>query len=87
MSRKWYKQKDLLYYIAILIAGVIVVGILSQLPDPHAAPTGKVSLGEAFGIFTNILHGQVTSTFGLLLLQVIVILIFARFVAWLFRCV
>lgn len=84
MSRKWYKQKDLLYYIAILIAGVIVVGILSQLPDPHAEPTGKVSLGEAFGIFTDILHGQVTSTFGLLLLQVIVILIFARFVAWLF---
>lgn len=84
MSRKWYKQKDLLYYIAILIAGVIVVGILSQLPDPHAEPTGKVSLGEAFGIFTDILHGNVTSTFGLLLLQVIVILIFARFVAWLF---
>lgn len=84
MSRKWYKQKDLLYYIAILIAGVIVVGILSQLPDPHAEPTGKVSLGEAFGIFTDILHGHVTSTFGLLLLQVIVILIFARFVAWLF---
>lgn len=84
MSRKWYKQRDLLYYIAILIAGVIVVGILSQLPDPHAEPTGKVSLGEAFGIFTDILHGNVTSTFGLLLLQVIVILIFARFVAWLF---
>ncbi|CQB85815.1 K(+)/H(+) antiporter [Chlamydia trachomatis] len=81
---KWYRQKELLYYIAILAAGAVVVGLLSQWPDSHATPSGTLSLGEAFGVFTNLLGEQVTSTFGLLLLQVIVILVFARFVAWIF---
>lgn len=85
MSNNGQNKKELIYYIATILIGVIVVILLTQFPDQRAVEGGgSTSLGEAFQIFTDILSGHIGSTFGLLLLQVIVILIFARLVAWLF---
>ena len=84
MSR-WRNNRDLIYYGLMLIVGVVAVILLTLVPDPSAVPTGgNGTLGEAFGIFLDLFKGHIISPFGLLLLQVIVILIFARIVAWLF---
>lgn len=82
---KWRNNRDLIYYGLMLIVGVVAVILLTLVPDPSAVPTGgNGTLGEAFGIFIDLFKGHIISPFGLLLLQVIVILIFARIVAWLF---
>lgn len=82
---KWRNNRDLIYYGLMLIVGVVAVILLTLVPDPSAVPTGgNGTLGEAFGIFLDLFKGHIISPFGLLLLQVIVILIFARIVAWLF---
>lgn len=83
---RWQNKKDIIYYAAILLVGLISIVILSIIPDSHATSpaNGSGSIGGAFGIFLEIFKGHIVSPFGLLLLQVIVILIFARLVAWLF---
>lgn len=82
---KWRNNRDLIYYGLMLIVGVVAVILLTLVPDPSAVPTGgNGTFGEAFGIFIDLFKGHIISPFGLLLLQVIVILIFARIVAWLF---
>ncbi|MBR8806464.1 cation:proton antiporter [Porphyromonas levii] len=82
---KWRNNRDLIYYGLMLIVGVVAVILLTLVPDPSAVPTGgNGTLGEAFGIFIDLFKGHIISPFGLLLLQVIVILIFARIVAWFF---
>lgn len=82
---KWQKHKDIIYYSAMLLVGIAVVVLLTLIPDPNAVPNGgSGTIGDAFGIFLNLFKEHIVSPFGLLLLQVIVILIFARLVAWLF---
>lgn len=82
---KWQNIRDLIYYGAMLLVGIVVVVLLTLIPDSSVVPnSGDGTIGEAFGIFLELFKGHIISPFGLLLLQVIVILIFARLVAWLF---
>ncbi len=82
---KWQNKRDIIYYGAVLLVGIVVVVLLTLIPDPNAVSNGAEStIGDAFGIFLDLFKGHIISPFGLLLLQVIVILIFARLVAWLF---
>lgn len=85
MGNNKQNKKELIFYIATIVIGIVVVALISMIPDPKGeGEVAATSLGEAFGIFTDIVTGHIGSTFGLLLLQVIVILIFARLVGWIF---
>lgn len=82
--KKWRDNKDLLYYGTLLIIGIATVLYLSYKTNLSSGPMEDTTLGNAFEIFVDVLNGHLVSSFGLLLLQVIVILIFARLVAWTF---
>lgn len=82
--KNWKDNKDLLYYGAMILVGMAMVLYLTLVPDSGATQSEKVTIDKAFGMFLDMLNGHIVSSFGLLLLQVIVILIFARLIAWIF---
>ncbi|MDO5016925.1 MAG: cation:proton antiporter [Porphyromonas sp.] len=82
---KWRHHKDIVYYILMLLVGIGVVLFLWRYSDAKGGSMAvNPTIGEAFGTFTDIVGHHAGSSLGFLLLQVIVILVFARLVAWLF---
>lgn len=90
MSKK-QRNKEIFFYVLMLAAAVAVLIYLSIASSRSAGvmsssqPLGFTEqMNGAFGTFLEVLHSNILSQFGLLLLQIIIILIFARIVGWLF---
>lgn len=88
-------KRENIFYLGVVLLAVISIAIAALFSDNYASEsevltsatsTGGVleQIGHHFGTFLHFVKAHVFSQFGLLLLQIIIILIFARLVAWLF---
>ena len=90
VKEKIRNNREGIFYTLLLLVGVIVVVIISQISRSASVPSQVESLplweglGHNFITFLGFVKEHVVSQFGLLLLQIIVILLFARLIAWLF---
>ncbi|MDO5035865.1 MAG: cation:proton antiporter [Porphyromonas sp.] len=89
------RRRENLFYIGILLLAVVSIISIAYFSRTHSdleATTTSLAKGSGtfervehyFDTFLQFVHTHAFSSFGLLLMQVIIILIFARFVAWLF---
>lgn len=82
------KKKDILFYILLLILGGSVLWYVSSASSSTTSTDDTVGfiqrIVEGFGTFIHFVHEHLSSQFGILLIQIIVILLFARAVAWCF---
>lgn len=81
------RRRENIFYLLILLIGVattIGVAFLSGQANAHGSLPLLQRLSQGFGTFTHFVAEHAGSHFGLLLLQVLVILVVARSVAWLF---
>ncbi|WP_278833114.1 cation:proton antiporter [Porphyromonas cangingivalis] len=83
------KRKDVLFYIILLVLGAGVLWYVSSVSstpeDALVESKGLISrIADSFGTFIHFVREHLSSQFGLLLIQIIVILLFARAVAWCF---
>ena len=86
------KSKSLTFYtLMILIVGLLMYVVLHLGENQHVLATSATSkvapanLSEGYQIFKQLFIGQLQSTFGLLLMQIVVILIVCRFFGLLFK--
>lgn len=85
-------KRELIFYLLLLLMGVGVIvlisffaGNTSNLATSSSSSAGFWDSAVAnFSTFVGFVKGHILSQFGLLLLQIIVILLFARLIAWLF---
>lgn len=57
------KQKELIFYIATIVIGIVVVALISMIPDPKGeGEVAATSLGEAF--YLHRYSDQIGSTLG-----------------------
>lgn len=83
-SRNW---GPIVFYLALLVAFMVFIWVTAGYIAPRFDGDTEVSIGQetsAFGIFREGVQKHVGSSLGMLLIQVIVILIFARLIGWLF---
>lgn len=89
MSQTDKKNKDILFYIILLVLGAGVLWYISSAsnsPENGTIESRSIftQITDSFGTFVHFVHEHLSSQFGLLLIQIIVILLFARAVAWCF---
>lgn len=72
-------------FFILFVGGIGYVAHLGAERYPEEVSTSITGLGEAFGIFRSSVEHHLSSTIGLLLLQILVILVAARTVGALFR--
>lgn len=81
-------KSKIIFYISMLLIAIAVVVAISLIPGSIQVSHGSggffASLSDNFNTFIGFVEHHIVSSFGLLLLQTIVILIFARMVAWVF---
>lgn len=90
VKEKVRNNREGVFYSLLLLIGIIVIAIISHLSSTSSTPSQAESLPfwdglvHNFATFVGFIREHVVSQFGLLLLQIIVILISARLIAWLF---
>ncbi|MDO4789404.1 MAG: cation:proton antiporter [Porphyromonas sp.] len=79
-------RKESIFYITLILATVLLFGWMSKYTDTSLSQTVEASQGQesAFSVFTGFVKHHAASDFGLMLLQIIVILVVARGFAWIF---
>lgn len=82
------QKKKVIFYLSMLLLGIAVVVGISLQPGAIQVAESRGGLTDSlvnnFHTFVGFVKEHIASSFGLLLLQTIVILIFARMVAWVF---
>ncbi|KGN94756.1 hypothetical protein HQ39_07425 [Porphyromonas sp. COT-108 OH2963] len=74
-----------MFYIALILATALLFGWISRYTDAGLSQAVESQDNEsAFSVFTGFVKHHAASDFGLMLLQIIVILVVARGFAWLF---
>lgn len=85
------KKENRFYITIILFLFITIIGIsyysssISPITSTPIEGNFWTQVSHHFGHFSTSVHKHVISNFGLLLAQIIVILIFARMMAWLFN--
>ncbi|WP_052079526.1 cation:proton antiporter [Porphyromonas sp. COT-108 OH2963] len=78
-------RKEGIFYIALILATALLFGWISRYTDAGLSQAVESQDNEsAFSVFTGFVKHHAASDFGLMLLQIIVILVVARGFAWLF---
>lgn len=81
------RKKENIFYVLILLLAVVVLGgidIYSEHPQPLSKGGFWETVRQSFDTFLSFVSDHATSQFGLLLAQVLIILVVARSVAWVF---
>lgn len=81
-----FKRREIIFYAILILAVVALFGWISKLSQSGFAnaPLSADTSRSPFSVFTGFVSEHASSTFGLLLIQIIVILIVARLFAWVF---
>lgn len=82
-------SKSTIFYSILMLLVILVLWLISSLSTDATAPISNTTsllskVTQSFDTFLEFVHEHLTSQFGLLLAQIIIILFFARLVAWVF---
>ena len=83
--------KDITFYLVTILLFGSLMYFIAKKGESHQETSAiesvyspPANMSEGFDVFTKLLVGHIESPFGILLLQIIVILLFCRFLGWLF---